>query len=134
MHKLLVAKLQFELWIGDAAEIRTTRVRKQKPDRRDAQLILRSLPGRPLPTDLGAEIGEPGSSLVKGRFVLFGDSTTEIWVQQGSIDTFQVFLKTPKVAANAVGCQSVMVKSILDTVEVRSSSLLVPTISFNQFE
>ena len=29
----LVAELQFELWIGDAAEIRTRRVRKQKTDR-----------------------------------------------------------------------------------------------------
>jgi transposase len=33
--------LQFELWIGDAAEIRAKRVRKQKTDRQDAQLILR---------------------------------------------------------------------------------------------
>src|SRR6202161_4069986 len=39
----LVAELQFELWIGDAAEIRTKRVRKQKTDRKDAQLILRLL-------------------------------------------------------------------------------------------
>ena len=38
-----VAELQFELWIGDAAEIRTKRVRKQKTDRQDAQLILRLL-------------------------------------------------------------------------------------------
>jgi transposase len=37
----LVAELRFELWIGDAAEIRTRRVRKQKTDRQDAQLILR---------------------------------------------------------------------------------------------
>jgi transposase len=37
----LVAELQFELWIGDAAEIRTRRVRKQKTDRQDAQLILK---------------------------------------------------------------------------------------------
>jgi len=29
----LVAELQFELWIGDAAEIRKKRVRKQKTDR-----------------------------------------------------------------------------------------------------
>ena len=36
----LLAELQFELWIGDAAEIRTRRVRKQKTDRQDAQLIL----------------------------------------------------------------------------------------------
>jgi transposase len=37
----LVAELRFELRIGDAAEIRTKRVRKQKTDRQDAQLILR---------------------------------------------------------------------------------------------
>jgi transposase len=37
----LLGELQFELWIGDAAEIRTRRVRKQKTDRQDAQLILR---------------------------------------------------------------------------------------------
>ena len=36
----LLSNLQFELWIGDAAEIRTKRVRKQKTDRQDAQLIL----------------------------------------------------------------------------------------------
>ena len=39
----LLAELQFELWRGDAAEIRTKRVRKQKTDRQDAQLILRLL-------------------------------------------------------------------------------------------
>src|SRR5881398_3303688 len=37
----LISELQFELWIGDAAEIRTKRVRKQKTDRQDAQLILK---------------------------------------------------------------------------------------------
>jgi transposase len=37
----LLAELNFELWIGDAAEIRTKRVRKQKRDRQDAQLILK---------------------------------------------------------------------------------------------
>ena len=37
----LLEELQFELWIGDAAEIRTKRVRKQKTDRQDAQLILK---------------------------------------------------------------------------------------------
>src|SRR5437899_2195070 len=36
----LLSELHFELWIGDAAEIRTKRVRKQKTDRQDAQLIL----------------------------------------------------------------------------------------------
>ena len=37
----LLAELQFELWIGDAAKIRSKRVRKQKTDRQDAQLILK---------------------------------------------------------------------------------------------
>src|SRR5438477_6110538 len=37
----LLSDLQFELWIGDASEIRTKRVRKQKTDRQDAQLLLR---------------------------------------------------------------------------------------------
>src|SRR5215471_21622448 len=37
----LLRELQFELWIGDAAEIRTKRVRKQKTDRQDAPLLLR---------------------------------------------------------------------------------------------
>src|ERR1700680_1178649 len=36
----LLAELNFELWIGDAAVIGTKRVRKQKTDRQDAQLIL----------------------------------------------------------------------------------------------
>src|SRR5436305_14359497 len=36
----LLSDLQFELWIGDAAEIRTKRVLKQKTDRQDAQLVL----------------------------------------------------------------------------------------------
>src|SRR5205807_9725810 len=39
----LLAELNFELWIGDAAEIRAKRVRKQKTDRQDAQLILQLL-------------------------------------------------------------------------------------------
>ena len=39
----LLSEVQFELWIGDAAEIRTKRVRKQKTDRQDAQLILKLL-------------------------------------------------------------------------------------------
>ena len=39
----LISELRFELWTGDAAEIRTKRVRKQKTDRQDAQLMLRLL-------------------------------------------------------------------------------------------
>ncbi len=37
----LLHELGFELWIGDPAEVRTKRVRKQKTDRQDAQLLLR---------------------------------------------------------------------------------------------
>ncbi len=36
----LLAELHFELWMGDAAEIRRKRGRKQKTDRQDAQHIL----------------------------------------------------------------------------------------------
>ena len=39
----LLEELHFELWIGDPLEIRATRVRKQKTDRHDAQLLLRLL-------------------------------------------------------------------------------------------
>jgi len=39
----LLHELGFELWIGDPAAIRTKRVRKQKTDRQDAQLLLRLL-------------------------------------------------------------------------------------------
>jgi transposase len=39
----LLAEVQLELWIGDAAEIRSKRVRKQKTDREDARLILQLL-------------------------------------------------------------------------------------------
>ena len=39
----LLAELQFELWIGNAAEIRRQQVRKQKTDRQDAQLLLKLL-------------------------------------------------------------------------------------------
>ncbi len=39
----LLAELKFELSIGDAAEIRAKRVRKQKTDRQDAQHILQLL-------------------------------------------------------------------------------------------
>ena len=37
----MVAELNFELWIGDPAEIRAKRVRKQRNDRFDAQHILK---------------------------------------------------------------------------------------------
>jgi len=40
-HGRWFERLLAELWIGDAAEIRSQRVRKQKTDRQDAQLILK---------------------------------------------------------------------------------------------
>ncbi len=39
----LLAELGIEVWIGDAAEIKTKRVRKQKTDSQDAQLLLKLL-------------------------------------------------------------------------------------------
>src|SRR5438552_15617107 len=39
----LLTGLQLALWSGDAAELRTKRVRKQKTDRQDAELLLRLL-------------------------------------------------------------------------------------------
>src|ERR1700683_4707521 len=39
----LLAGLDIELWIGDAAEIKTKRVRKQKTDSNDARLLLKLL-------------------------------------------------------------------------------------------
>src|SRR5499433_661284 len=37
----LLAELGFELWIGDPAQIKAKRVRKQKTDREDARLLLK---------------------------------------------------------------------------------------------
>lgn len=39
----LLAELGYEVWIGDPAEIKTRRVRKQKTDRQDAELLLKLL-------------------------------------------------------------------------------------------
>src|SRR5450755_5030065 len=39
----LLAELGFELWIGNPSEIKAARVRKQKNDRLDAQLLLKLL-------------------------------------------------------------------------------------------
>src|SRR2546425_11779445 len=39
----LLAELKYELWIGDPAQIRAQRVRKQKNDRQDAEHLLKLL-------------------------------------------------------------------------------------------
>ena len=36
----LIVELDFELWIGDPAQIKAQRVRKRKTDREDARLLL----------------------------------------------------------------------------------------------
>jgi transposase len=36
----LLAKLRFEVWMGDPAEIKAKRVKKQKFDREDARLLI----------------------------------------------------------------------------------------------
>ena len=43
----LLAELDFELWIGDPAEIKAKRVKKQKYDREDARLLLRLMRASP---------------------------------------------------------------------------------------
>ncbi len=58
----LLAELQFELWIGDAAEIQSKRVRKQKTDRQDAQLILRLMLKDDFPRIWVASWEKPGSA------------------------------------------------------------------------
>ena len=45
----LLAELGFEVWIGDPAEIKTKRVKKQKTDREDARLLLRLMRGNNFP-------------------------------------------------------------------------------------
>src|SRR5215510_7461361 len=39
----LLGELKYELWVGDPAQIRAKRVRKQKNDREDARLLLKLL-------------------------------------------------------------------------------------------
>ncbi len=54
----LLAELQFELWIGDAAEIRTKRVRKQKTDSPGCATAFAIVVGESLSADLGTELGK----------------------------------------------------------------------------
>ncbi len=53
-----LAELGIEVWIGDAAEIKTKRVRKQKTDRQDAQLLLKLLLENKLSARVGTESRE----------------------------------------------------------------------------
>ena len=56
-----LAELDFELWIGDPAEIEAKRVKKRKTDREDERLLLRLMREDRLP-NLGTESGESGSA------------------------------------------------------------------------
>jgi hypothetical protein len=56
----LLAELNMELWIGDAAKIRAKRVRKHKTDRQDAQHILQLLMENRFPKIWVPSGGEPG--------------------------------------------------------------------------
>ena len=58
----LLAELQYELWVGDPAQIKAARVRKQKTDRRDARALAeaagisaRTVQGAERDAELGAE-------------------------------------------------------------------------------
>jgi len=59
----LVERLGHQLWIGDAAQIRASYVRKQKTDKRDAGHILKLLLEN-VPSDLGAVAPTTGSAAV----------------------------------------------------------------------
>jgi len=54
----LLAELGIELWIGDAAEIRTLRVRKQKTDRHDGTTLAEAAAGRSLSPSMDTQPGE----------------------------------------------------------------------------
>jgi hypothetical protein len=58
----LFAELSFELWMGDAAQIKAKRVRKQRTDRLDAQHILKLLLKDDFPPNLGGELEKSRSA------------------------------------------------------------------------
>jgi hypothetical protein len=58
----LLNELQFELWIGDAAEIRTKRVRRQKDRSPGCAVVVEASAGRSLSQDLGPGRRESGST------------------------------------------------------------------------
>ena len=60
----LLDRLGHEVWIGDAAEIRASYVRKQKTDRRDAAHILKLLIEDRFPKVVAAESGGARSAPV----------------------------------------------------------------------
>src|SRR2546425_4645114 len=60
----LLQELGFELWLGDAAEVRASVVRKQKTDRRDAEHLLHLLLEKRFPKIWGPSLeGRDGRQL-----------------------------------------------------------------------
>ena len=62
----LLEELGMELWLGDAAKVRASVVRKQKTDRRDAEHLMHLLMRGAVSTDLGTEPGGAGCAAVAG--------------------------------------------------------------------
>ena len=62
----LLEELGFELWMGDAAQVRASVVRKQKTDRRERGASVAAADGKSLSEDLGAEFGSAGCAAVAG--------------------------------------------------------------------
>src|SRR5947209_3477222 len=58
----LLAELGFEVWMGDPAEIKAKRVKKQKFDREDARLLLRLMRENNFPQIWVPGSGESGSA------------------------------------------------------------------------
>ena len=56
----LLGELNYELWVGDPAQIRAKRVRKQRNDRFDAQHILKLMLENNFPRIIRADAGESG--------------------------------------------------------------------------
>ena len=54
----LLVKLNFELWMGDAAAIRAKRVRKQKTDRQECAAHSGPAAGGSFSPNLGGELGQ----------------------------------------------------------------------------
>ena len=57
----LLAELGFELWIGDPAQIKAKRIKKQKTDRNDARLLLRLMRENNFSANLGTKPEESRS-------------------------------------------------------------------------
>ena len=74
----LLEQLGHEVWIGDAAQIRASYVRKQKTDTRDAGHILKLLVEDRFPPHLGAGRSHAGSAAVAHSSSQAGTDTNAV--------------------------------------------------------